>query len=189
MPLVPPLVPAEALQDWQTAFSLAPNVRFTRTPENQISRRKTPESEAASASPIAEQQARIETAFAPAAEPTPADMVTAAPSLSTAPRAVAPMPGWVRQPVEPIVLAEANTESDRQQPAPHAVSQAAPVLANLSDFAFWDAMPFSEEDLPVVSSFAQFQPIAMPTIRTAQESPVSLYRIIDLRPAAVQELR
>jgi S-DNA-T family DNA segregation ATPase FtsK/SpoIIIE len=45
MPLVPPLVPADAaeIQIWQSAFSLAPNVRFTRTPDSHISRRSAPE--------------------------------------------------------------------------------------------------------------------------------------------------
>ena len=35
---VPPAAPV-----WQNNFALAPNVRFTRTPENLISKRRTPE--------------------------------------------------------------------------------------------------------------------------------------------------
>ncbi len=63
---------------WQNAFAMAPNVRFTRTPENALSRKVAPEI----AAPVA---VVPEPAPAPAAQATPAP-AQAVPEQSAAPR-------------------------------------------------------------------------------------------------------
>ncbi len=66
-------------------------------------------------------------------------------------------------------------------PKPQPTASAPPVpsrLANLSDFAFWDAMPFDESDMPAVAAVAIS---VLPQIETPAGGVVSRYRIIEWR--------
>ncbi|PDT27619.1 cell division protein FtsK [Rhizobium sp. L9] len=143
---------------WQSNFSLAPNVRFTRTPETLISRRR-PSNEPVRSEPEAEQQAiRIE----PVAVDVPFDI-------------------YLPEPAEPAV---AQAEIETLQPPAAAVEaptlRAASELSSISDFAFWEVMAF-EEGEPV-----RAPSIILPKIETAPESITSLFRVMEWRPGALK---
>lgn len=195
VPLVPPLVPAEAVQDWQTAFSLAPNVRFTRTPESLISRKKSPEMD------VAEMRQAIEASVRNPAirdsDPAPAMSqavdkapTAAPPSEAVMLRPAAPLP-WNNRLVEDIFTPETVyvpplTAWQRQPVAVVPQAQLASHLANLSDFAFWDIMPFDGE-LPPPAPISQPQavvalPFAAPQVEITQDSVLARYRIINWQP-------
>ncbi|ANK83814.1 MULTISPECIES: DNA translocase FtsK [unclassified Rhizobium] len=143
---------------WQSNFSLAPNVRFTRTPETLISRRR-PSNEPVRCESEAEQQAiRIE----PVAVDVPFDI-------------------YLPEPAEPAV---AQAEIEALQP-PAAAAEAptlrvASELSSISDFAFWEVMAF-EEGEPV-----RAPSIILPKIETAPESITSRFRIMEWRPGALK---
>ncbi|WP_434711805.1 FtsK/SpoIIIE domain-containing protein [Rhizobium sp. YTUHZ045] len=143
---------------WQSNFSLAPNVRFTRTPETLISRRR-PSNEPVRSEPEAEQQAiRIE----PVAVDVPFDI-------------------YLPEPAEPAV---AQAEIETLQPPAAAVEaptlRVASELSSISDFAFWEVMAF-EEGEPV-----RAPSIILPKIETAPESITSLFRVMEWRPGALK---
>jgi len=199
-----PAAPADVAESqvWQSAFSLAPNVRFTRTPESQI-RRHPPETpvvapapvkppvapQAAVAAPRAPSMAPVQPApavqrsVAPAA-PTPAPVPPALP-VRAAQRlieeifipAAAYVPPAPMQPVKPQMTPVAATVTS----APQAVSR----LAYLSDFAFWDAMPFEEGAMPAPAAVAT---VSVPRIELPAEALISHYRIFDWRPGKPAEL-
>ncbi|KAA0699702.1 DNA translocase FtsK [Neorhizobium sp. P12A] len=198
-PLVPPLVPAEAVvaPDWQRAFSLAPNVRFTRTPESQIPRRNVPDPRTLLAAKRAE-ALRQSTQVQPAETPVPAVEVQPNQAASL-PDSLAgssvPQPSYVPADVLPPELTPRPMEAGLEFAAPVPEVQSAislagvlateasnPVsrLANLSDFAFWDVMPFDESFAPIPEApfIAPPHQIA-PRIEIAPESILSLYRIIE----------
>ncbi|WP_064681568.1 DNA translocase FtsK [Rhizobium bangladeshense] len=143
---------------WQSNFSLAPNVRFTRTPETLISRRRPP-NEPVRDEPQPEQHAiRIE----PVAVDVPFDIYLPEPSeLAAAPAAMIEMP-------QPPASARAEA------PALRAASE----LASISDFAFWEVMAF-EEGEPV-----RTPSIVVPKIETTPESITALFRVMEWRPGA-----
>ncbi|TQX90000.1 DNA translocase FtsK [Rhizobium rhododendri] len=195
MPLVPPLVPADAVQDWQTAFSLAPNVRFTRTPESLISRKKSPDSDVNETEQTIQQTAVKQATISPEAPATSQAAEVATPSAQTPghiekPRPAAPMP-WNNRLVEDIFTPASTpvpplTAWQRQPVAVVPQAQLASHLANLSDFAFWDVMPFDGELAPPVAAAAPAfvaPPMSAPPTETAQQSATSLYRIIDWQPS------
>ncbi|ANK89707.1 MULTISPECIES: DNA translocase FtsK [Rhizobium] len=143
---------------WQSNFSLAPNVRFTRTPETLISRRR-PSNEPVRCESEAEQQAiRIE----PVAVDVPFDI-------------------YLPEPAEPAV---AQAEIEALQPPAAAVEaptlRVASELSSISDFAFWEVMAFEEAE-PV-----RAPSIILPKIETAPESITSLFRIMEWRPGALK---
>ncbi|PDT33500.1 cell division protein FtsK [Rhizobium sp. M10] len=143
---------------WQSNFSLAPNVRFTRTPETLISRRRPP-NEPVRDEPQLEQQAiRIE----PVAVDVPFDIYLPEPSeLAAAPAAMVEMP-------QPPAAGRAEA------PALRAASE----LSSISDFAFWEVMAF-EEGEPV-----RTPSIVVPKIETTPESITALFRVMEWRPGA-----
>ncbi|MBX5092208.1 DNA translocase FtsK [Rhizobium lentis] len=143
---------------WQSNFSLAPNVRFTRTPETLISRRRVQNESIRDDSQIAQHAVRIE----PVAVDVPFDIYLPEPDELVA--APAPM-------IEP------------QQPAfPDAVGapslRAASELSSISDFAFWEVMAFEEAE-PV-----RAPAIVLPKIETAPDSITSLFRVMEWHPGA-----
>ncbi|ARQ56294.1 UNVERIFIED_ORG: S-DNA-T family DNA segregation ATPase FtsK/SpoIIIE [Rhizobium etli] len=142
---------------WQSNFSLAPNVRFTRTPETLISRRRPSNEPVRDESQLEQQPIRIE----PVAVDVPFDIYLPEPSeLAAAP---APM---IEMPQPAAGRAEA--------PALRAASE----LSSISDFAFWEVMAF-EEGEPV-----RTHPIVVPKIETTPESITSLFRVMEWRPGA-----
>ncbi|PCK86710.1 cell division protein FtsK [Rhizobium sophoriradicis] len=142
---------------WQSNFSLAPNVRFTRTPETLISRRRPSNEPVRDESQLEQQAIRIE----PVAVDVPFDIYLPEPSELTA--APAPM---IEMPQPAAGRAEA--------PALRAASE----LASISDFAFWEVMAF-EEGEPI-----RTHPIVVPKIETTPESITSLFRVMEWRPGA-----
>ncbi|KKZ88014.1 DNA translocase FtsK [Rhizobium phaseoli] len=143
---------------WQSNFSLAPNVRFTRTPETLISRRRPPNEPVHDEPPLEQQAIRIE----PVAVDVPFDIYLPEPSeLAAAP---APM---IETP-QPLAPGRAET------PALRAASE----LSSISDFAFWEVMAF-EEGEPV-----RTPSIVVPKIETTPESITALFRVMEWRPGA-----
>ncbi|MBP2442944.1 DNA translocase FtsK [Rhizobium leguminosarum] len=141
---------------WQSNFSLAPNVRFTRTPETLISKRRAPNELVRDDSQIGQQAIRIE----PVAVDVPFDVYLPEPyELSAAPNMIelqaSPLP---EVPAAPAFRASAE-------------------LSSISDFAFWEVMAF-EEGEPVRAPAL----ISFPKVETAPESITSLFRIMEWRP-------
>ncbi|MDK4731888.1 DNA translocase FtsK [Rhizobium sp. CNPSo 3490] len=143
---------------WQSNFSLAPNVRFTRTPETLISRRR-PSNEPVRSEPEAEQQA---IGIEPVAVDVPFDI-------------------YLPEPAEPAAV---QAEIETLQPPAAAVEaptlRVASELSSISDFAFWEVMAF-EEGEPV-----RAPSIILPKIETAPESITSLFRVMEWRPGTLK---
>ncbi|EJC74769.1 DNA translocase FtsK [Rhizobium hidalgonense] len=137
---------------WQSNFSLAPNVRFTRTPETLISKRRAPDEPARDDSQIGQQAIRIE----PVAVDVPFDIYLPEPDELAAAQQIELQPSLV--PDEPAFRATAE-------------------LASISDFAFWEVMAF-EEAVPVRAPAL----ISFPKAEIAPESITSLFRIMEWRP-------
>ncbi|OWV81141.1 cell division protein FtsK [Rhizobium sp. R634] len=143
---------------WQSNFSLAPNVRFTRTPETLISRRRAPNEPVRDDSQIAQQAIRIE----PVAVDVPFDIYL------PEPEELAPAPVPVVEAQQPALSVAAEAPGLR----------AASELSSISDFAFWEVMAFEEAE-PV-----RAPAIILPKIETTPESITSLFRVMEWRPGA-----
>ncbi|RFC00408.1 cell division protein FtsK [Rhizobium leguminosarum bv. trifolii] len=155
---LPAVEPGEkpAAPIWQSNFSLAPNVRFTRTPETLISKRRAPDEPIRDDSQMEQQAIRIE----PVAVDVPFDIYLPEPDeLPAAPQMIELQPSFVPdEPAAPSFRATAE-------------------LSSISDFAFWEVMAFEEAEPvrpPAVISF--------PKAETAPESITSLFRIMEWRP-------
>ncbi|MGW9944784.1 S-DNA-T family DNA segregation ATPase FtsK/SpoIIIE [Rhizobium leguminosarum] len=140
---------------WQSNFSLAPNVRFTRTPETLISRRRAPNEPVRDDSQIGQQAIRIE----PVAVDVPFDIYLPGPDeISAAPHRVE--------------LQQSPLADETIVPAFRATAE----LSSISDFAFWEVMAFEEVPVraPALMSF--------PKTETSPESITSLFRVMEWRP-------
>ncbi|MBB3299328.1 S-DNA-T family DNA segregation ATPase FtsK/SpoIIIE [Rhizobium sp. BK591] len=141
---------------WQSNFSLAPNVRFTRTPETLISKRRAPNEPGRDDSQLAQQAIRIE----PVAVDVPFDIYLPEPEeISTAP--------------DMVELQQAPLPDEVRAPAFRATAE----LSSISDFAFWEVMAFEEAEpvrAPPVISF--------PKAEATPESITSLFKIMEWRP-------
>jgi len=140
---------------WQSNFSLAPNVRFTRTPETLISRRRAPNEPVRDDSQIGQQAIRIE----PVAVDVPFDIYLPEPDeISAAPHRVE--------------LQQSPLADETIAPAFRATAE----LSSISDFAFWEVMAFEEVPVraPALMSF--------PKTETSPESITSLFRVMEWRP-------
>ncbi|MEK1861355.1 MAG: DNA translocase FtsK [Rhizobium leguminosarum] len=140
---------------WQSNFSLAPNVRFTRTPETLISRRRAPNEPVRDDSQIVQQAIRIE----PVAVDVPFDIYLPGPDeISAAPHRVE--------------LQQSPLADETIVPAFRATAE----LSSISDFAFWEVMAFEEVPVraPALMSF--------PKTETSPESITSLFRVMEWRP-------
>ncbi|WP_028731840.1 DNA translocase FtsK [Rhizobium leguminosarum] len=140
---------------WQSNFSLAPNVRFTRTPETLISRRRAPNEPVRDDSQIGQQAIRIE----PVAVDVPFDIYLPGPDeISAAPHRVE--------------LQQSPLADETIVPAFRASAE----LSSISDFAFWEVMAFEEVPVraPALMSF--------PKTETSPESITSLFRVMEWRP-------
>ncbi|NKK57575.1 DNA translocase FtsK [Rhizobium leguminosarum bv. viciae] len=141
---------------WQSNFSLAPNVRFTRTPETLISRRRAPNEPVRDDSQIGQQAIRIE----PVAVDVPFDIYLPEPDdISAAPQR--------------IELQQSPLLDEAGAPAFRASAE----LSSISDFAFWEVMAFEEAE-PVRAPPL----ISFPKTETSPESITSLFRIMEWRP-------
>ncbi|MGR9465726.1 DNA translocase FtsK [Rhizobium leguminosarum] len=140
---------------WQSNFSLAPNVRFTRTPETLISRRRAPNEPVRDDSQIGQQAIRIE----PVAVDVPFDIYLPGPDeISAAPHRVE--------------LQQSPLADETIVPAFRATAE----LSSISDFAFWEVMAF--EEVPVRAPAL----VSFPKTETSPESITSLFRVMEWRP-------
>jgi DNA segregation ATPase FtsK/SpoIIIE-like protein len=173
MAIFPVPVDANGSPIWQTAFSLAPNVRFTRTPESTLTKRRPCAPDEAQAQGPQQAEPQLEPQPATAERPIEAlqSMVeTAVRSMQAAAeeRPISTKPLTFSERAERNAIADANAISaawmraqtitvgkDASTPQPSTLQQRAsdavaapsvdPRLVNLSDFAFWDIMPFDGE--------------------------------------------
>ncbi len=212
MPVLPQGISAEdlATPGWQNAFLMGPNVRFTRTRENEIiSRRPPAEPAVVIVPPVAAHAAMrvmeppvIEAPATPAApQPTePAefhlplleDMPFAVESYI--PSVIQKFPATAPDALEMTVIATAFSKAPAialdASPVSSSVSEsvAAPVvesrLSHLSDFAFWDAMPFDGEFVSAIRGMPS-QPVMIPQLEVEAESIVAKFRIVECRRTAV----
>ncbi|CDZ70073.1 Cell division FtsK/SpoIIIE [Neorhizobium galegae bv. orientalis] len=170
---------------WQAAFRLAPNVRFTRTPESALARKAnvahSPAEQAET--PVAEQIEII---------PSEAFLTPTADDSQVAGEALA-------APIEQIAglqqLAATMRYHVPEMPAvavvqPERLEEAAPIAVPrqdiaISDFAFWDAMPFELEGPVVVETGVQpaESPIAAAVVQPG-EPVTALYREVPRRSVA-----
>ncbi|NNH67070.1 DNA translocase FtsK [Rhizobium laguerreae] len=140
---------------WQSNFSLAPNVRFTRTPETLISKRRVPNEPVRDDSQIGQQAIRIE----PVAVDVPFDIYL-------------PEPDEVSAAPQRIELQQSPLPDEPGGPAFRASAE----LSSISDFAFWEVMAFEEAPVRAASL------ISFPKTETSPESITSLFRIMEWRP-------
>ncbi len=225
MPVLPQGISAEDLASpgWQNAFLMGPNVRFTRTRENEIISRRPPaepkpEIRPATAAHAAMRvmeppvvEASAATAATPAPAPAEAIAVPPAPARqdefhlppledmplvveSYIPTVIQKSPATAPDALEMTVIATAFSKapaialdaSPVQSSVPQSV--AAPVvesrLAHLSDFAFWDAMPFEGEFVSALKGEPKH--IAVPSMPEVDaEAIIAKFRVVECRrPAA-----
>ncbi len=225
MPVLPQGISAEDLASpgWQNAFLMGPNVRFTRTRENEIISRRPPAEPKPEIRPATAAHAAMRVMEPPVVEASAATAATPAPAPA---EAIAVPPALVRQdefhlpPLEdmplvvesyiPTVIQKSPaTEPDALEmtviatafskapaialdasPVQSSVPQsvAAPVvesrLAHLSDFAFWDAMPFEGEFVSALKGEPKH--IAVPSVPEVDpEAIIAKFRVVECRrPAA-----
>ncbi len=158
---VPPL--------WQSNFSLAPNVRFTRTPETLISKRHAPEKQV---------REEIVVPPAPQAEAVPAPRPVAASQMRAPIMVNVPFDIYLPEVTEPVVAPQPEPQPQSVAMAPiETTLRAAAELSSISDFAFWEVMAFEETDA---------EPSRTPVIALQQhaepESITSRFRIMEWRP-------
>ncbi|CDZ25802.1 DNA translocase FtsK [Neorhizobium galegae] len=171
---------------WQAAFRLAPNVRFTRTPESALARKTNAG------------QAPAEQAEAPVAEqieviPSEAFLIPTADDSQAAGEALS-------APIEQIAglqqLAATMRYHVPEMPAvavaqPEPFQEVASIVVPrrdiaISDFAFWDAMPFELEGPVVIETEPlPIEPEILPVVVAKPGAPVTdLYREVPRRTAA-----
>jgi len=155
---------------WQSNFSLAPNVRFTRTPENLINPKRVP-APPFRTPPLALQE-RVATEIgasveqhAPVVANAPVEVYEAeiAPAIEVQPTATA----------LPLMSVEPET---------HTVVRAATELAAISDFAFWEVMAFEEAAAEPIL----LPPVSLPKAEVSPESIISRFRVMEWRPGRQQ---
>jgi len=176
---------------WQSNFSLAPNVRFTRTPENLL-RRTPPEiPQLDEPAPYMDEAPIAAESRTPIVVDVPFDAHTHAPQ--TAPIVRTPVPPVVarvpvqptRAPLLPIVRTPVQPAAPVQvAPLPEAPVAAEPYhaageLASISDFAFWEVMAFEDGAVPAAP---QFQPVPMPRVEVSPESIIASFRVMEWHP-------
>ncbi|NLS01835.1 DNA translocase FtsK [Rhizobium sp. P32RR-XVIII] len=161
---VPPAAPI-----WQSNFTLAPNVRFTRTPENLISKRRMAEESISKrrtpTEPVQPDREEVVEQQAIHVEPAAPIMVDV-PFDIYLPEA---------EPSVPDVGHAAKIAEIRTDPEFRASSE----LSAISDFAFWEVMAFEEAaaSAPVV-----VPPVAVRKIEISPEAIVSRFRVMEWRP-------
>ncbi|WP_205926573.1 MULTISPECIES: DNA translocase FtsK [unclassified Rhizobium] len=218
MAILPQGISAEDLASpgWQNAFLMGPNVRFTRTRENEIISRRPPAEPKAEVRPQVSAHATMRVMESPVVEAaaTPAATIVVPPArqdefhlppLEDMPFAVGGyMPSLIQNSpatepdaLEMTVIATAFSKapaialdaSPVQSSVPE--SLAAPVvesrLVHLSDFAFWDAMPFDGEFVSALKGGPK-QPAMPPKPEVDAESIIAKFRVVECRrPAAAVE--
>ncbi|MEZ2130161.1 MULTISPECIES: DNA translocase FtsK [unclassified Sinorhizobium] len=178
---------------WQSNFSLAPNVRFTRTPESLITRRRPPQE--AAPEPVLEdppiQEETIVTQPPIQVEKQAIQMEARGPIQIDVPFDIyLPEAEPVSHASNEPVVTESGTIVDQQLQA-IAVSmlnqkssfRAVSGLSSISDSAFWEVMAFEEERAePIRIPSAALPPVARPKVEPALDSITARFRIVEWRP-------
>ncbi|MGG6896621.1 MULTISPECIES: DNA translocase FtsK [Rhizobium] len=208
MPVLPQGISAEDLASpgWQNAFLMGPNVRFTRTRENEIISRRPPVEPQVEVTRPVSGHATMRLMEPPVIGSTPALVATSPaqpaefhlPPLEDMPFAVEGyMPSVIQKSpanepdaLEMTVIATAFSKAPAIALDASSVSLnvpesvVAPVaesrLAHLSDFAFWDAMPFDGEFVSAVKG-EPAQPVMIPQLLVEAESIVAKFRVVECR--------
>ncbi|WP_442966482.1 DNA translocase FtsK [Rhizobium sp. ERR 1071] len=215
MPVLPQGISAEDLASpgWQNAFLMGPNVRFTRTRENEIISRRPPaepkpeirlQASAHAAMRVMEPRVVAEAPAAAIVVPPVRQDEFHLPPLEDMPLVVEGYiptviqnsPATEPDALEMTVIATAFSKapaialdaSPVQSSVPESV--AAPVvesrLAHLSDFAFWDAMPFDGEFVSALRGEPKQPAPSRPEVDA--ESIIAKFRVVECRrPAAAIE--
>ncbi|ASW05734.1 DNA translocase FtsK [Rhizobium sp. 11515TR] len=218
MPVLPQGISAEDLASpgWQNAFLMGPNVRFTRTRENEIISRRPPAEPKPEIRPQASAHAAMRVMEPPVVAEAPAAPAAAIvippvrqgefhlPPLEDMPLVVEGYiptviqnsPATEPDALEMTVIATAFSKAPAialdASPVKSSVpeSVAAPVvesrLAHLSDFAFWDAMPFDGEFVSALKGEPKQPATSKPEVDA--ESIIAKFRVVECRrPAAAIE--
>ena len=159
---VPPL--------WQSNFSLAPNVRFTRTPETLISKRRAPE-----------EPVRVEVVAPPTPQPAAAPQHVATTQMRAPITVNVPFDIYLPEVAEPVIAPQPEPQPQPAVAAPvETALRAASELSSISDFAFWEVMAFEETDAEPSRAQVIAPVIALP--QAESESITSRFRIMEWRP-------
>ncbi|MDB5522521.1 MAG: cell division protein FtsK [Rhizobium sp.] len=165
-------------------FFLAPNIRFTRTPEREISA-----SQPVASSAVEPEGSRAEIATeAPSVEQLREVLSTMMILQGGMEMGAAPANVPVVQRFEQTVIDSAQAANDDTVIAPAPVGNASAVFSPLSDFAFWESMEFSAESEPAAPDVEVLREIAAVTSTRINEQPVqqepsvlSMYKAIECR--------
>jgi S-DNA-T family DNA segregation ATPase FtsK/SpoIIIE len=162
---VPPPPPV-----WQSNFTLAPNVRFTRTPENLISKRRMLEE------PISRRLTSTETVQPAREEIVEQQAIRIEP---TAPITVdVPFDIYLPE-AEPSGPEIVHAEEVVEVPADPKF-RASSKLSAISDFAFWEVMAFEEATASVPPVVVP--PVAVRKVEVSPEAIISHFRVMEWRP-------
>ncbi|KAA1178223.1 DNA translocase FtsK [Rhizobium tropici] len=211
MAVLPQGISAEDLASpgWQNAFLMGPNVRFTRTRENEIISRRPPVEPKAEVRQQVSIHATMRVMEPPVVEAaaTPAATIVVPPARrdefhlppledmpfavqNYMPTVIQNSPATEPDALEMTVIATAFSKAPAialdalpvQSSVPE--SLAAPVvesrLVHLSDFAFWDAMPFDGEFVSALKGEPK-QPAMPPKPEVDAESIIAKFRVVECR--------
>ncbi|MFS2324827.1 DNA translocase FtsK [Brucella sp. H1_1004] len=174
---------------WKSYFSLGANVRFTRTPEIDLVRRRGEDLPDINgrAKPAAVEAKPVELEKVAEVQPMAVAALQESVSQNMVRTPVAPVPpvlhtAPVIQPVETVPV-QLSSKSD-VTPASD-VSAAISAFANLSDFAFWESFDFDSAPVQPIAVVAEAEKPkrAMPTV----ESIIAQFRTVEWNKAKPQE--
>ncbi|WP_445242148.1 DNA translocase FtsK [Methylovirgula sp. 4M-Z18] len=165
-PVAPPSAENVTSPGWQKAFLMGPNVRFTRTREVDIVGRRPSAESLPVERPSTGTESDVQGSETPATEP---PVSAAAPGAELAVENAAP----------PSTILEASSHVPGSVAARASESR----FTHLSDFAFWDAMPFEGEFVSAIKG-APVQSLVIPEIDVEAEAIVAKYRVVECRRPA-----
>ncbi|WP_421565401.1 DNA translocase FtsK [Ochrobactrum sp. EDr1-4] len=174
---------------WKSYFSLGANVRFTRTPEIDLVRRRGEDLPDINgrAKPADADAAPVEIAKVAEAQPMAVAALQQSVSQNLVRTPVAPVPpvlhtAPVAQPVEiaPVQVAPVTTVAPALD-----VSAAISAFAHLSDFAFWESFEF--DSAPVLSTVAVAEVAEPKRPAPTVESIIAQFRTVEWNKAKPQE--
>ncbi|MDR6432265.1 DNA translocase FtsK [Brucella pseudogrignonensis] len=173
---------------WKSYFSLGANVRFTRTPEIDLVRRRGEDLPDINgrAKPAVVEAAPIEIEKVAVVQPMAVAALQESVSQNMVRTPVAPVPPVLHTPViQPVETAPVQFSSEIEATSASDVSAAISAFAHLSDFAFWESFDFDSAPVQPVSVVAEVATPkrAVPTV----ESIIAQFRTVEWNKAKPQE--